>query len=234
MVKKSTKRKRSKSSGGGMKRRKTGFQSMANNIGATTKQSATEWKNIDTGGTITVATGAPDWGALGAGVFLNGIPAGVSSQQRVGRKVSMKSMTFRWSRNSPGTLVVGANNFVSPVPFRILIIYDRSPNGAVPPITDVLTSNAFEAIQNLPNSDRFLVLADRIPSKDQGHVATYMGGKMHVKFGAGLICQWFDTIGGLITDISAGAIYVYFGCTGPTAAGNENFQFNCRIRYTDA
>lgn len=145
----------------------------------------------------------------------------------------MKKMIVRWSRNSPGTIVAGANTFSTPIPFRILLIYDRSPQGAVPPITDVLTSNAFEAILNLTNSDRFLVLADRYPCVDAGHNTNYMGGKINVNFKNGLLAQFFDTPGGAIADLSAGAVYLYFGCSGATAAGSEVLQFNSRIRYTD-
>lgn len=205
---------------------------MAHNIGASTGGKSTpEWKNIDFGTTIAIPAG-PDWGG-GVGIHLNPIIRGVGNDGRIGRKVSMKKLVFRWSRNSPGLLTVGANNYSAPVPFRILLIYDRSPSGAVPPITDVLTSNNFEANLNLTNSDRFLVLSDQYPCETQGHNQHYMGGKIHVNFKTGLLAQFFDTPGGAIADMSAGAIYLYYGCSGATTAGSEALQFNSRIRYTD-
>lgn len=206
------------------------FNAAANNVGAFTNRNAVEWKNIDAGSTIlNPSASGISWPT---GVFLNGIALGNTPTTRIGRKVALTKLQVRWTRISSSIATIGGVNVLNQYPFRILVVYDRSPTGVIPVITDILVATTFEAPLNLNNTERFLVLADEYPIKDQGHTAITVGGKFNRKWPKALACQWGGAGGGTIADISCGAIYLYFGCPQPT--GNESLTFYSRIRYADA
>lgn len=226
MVKKSTKRKRSTSSGGS-KPKKQRF-SQAKNVGAVTKKNAVEWKNIDVG-TAPTNTFGSDWSIL---TFLNPVPQGTNSSQRIGRKLAMNRLHFRWAKSQVAPATATSVGVIYPI--RLLLVYDRSPTGALPGITDILSNGGFESHVNLDNSDRFIILRDMIVQEEQQHQSMYQSGKISLKFPEGLLCQWDNVAGGTIADITAGAIYFAWAATGIPAAGQVTVAFNSRIRYSDA
>lgn len=228
MVKKSTKRKRSTSSGGS-KPKKQRF-SQAKNVGAITKKNAVEWKNIDVGTAVTTVGGGSEWSIL---TFLNPVPQGTNSSQRIGRKLAMNRLHFRWVKSQ--TVPAAATDVGQYYPIRLLLVYDRSPQGALPLITDILSNAGFESHVNLDNSDRFIILRDMIVQEEQQFSAQLHSGKISLKFPQGLLCQWDNVAGGTIADITAGAIYFAYAMTGlPGATKAISVAFNSRIRYSDA
>lgn len=206
------------------------FNAAAQNVGAFTNRNAVEWKNIDAGATIlNPAASGISWPT---GVFLNGIAQGSTPNTRNGRKVALTKLQVRWTRLSTSVATVGAVTVLNQLPFRILVVYDRSPNGTIPVIQDILSGTGFDTPLNLNNSERFLILADEYPIAAQGHTAITVSGKMNRKWPKALACQWAGAGGGTIADISCGAIYLYYGC--PQPSGNETLTFYSRIRYADA
>jgi len=93
---------------------------------------------------------------------------GTGNNDRIGRKIAMTKLQLRWERWQ-GTGV--------PDPFRILVVYDRSPNGANPAITSILSANGISTPVNLSNTDRFLILMDIYPCAQQGMTELYMCNK---------------------------------------------------------
>jgi len=96
--------------------------------------------------------------------LLNGIQEGSSFYNRIGRRINMKTLYLN------GIVLRNGSNAANEEEdyCRIMIIYDRQPNGAFPTLADVLTdydnagattSNALSGL-NMNNKERFLVMSD--------------------------------------------------------------------------
>lgn len=202
----------------------------------------TELKSLDVA-TQTIAISST--AVLGS---LNLIQVGSTFCNRIGRKISMTSIQFTGQilplRTSPNQDYC-----------RIMIVYDRQVNGALPAIADILqdtdqtTTNSttpFSGI-NLNNRDRFSIIRDyhiHLPSLTfTAGVITNIGFIDPVAPTFNLHC--YHKLGGLATqyradsnpavigDISTGAIYlVVFGDV-PAGSNGYELQFETRLRYTD-
>jgi len=99
---------------------------------------------IDTG----IANYALD--TTGSIVLIPTITQGASVNQRVGKKVFLKSLQCRG---------VAFNNATASVnDCAMLIVYDKRPTGVVPAITDILVSANSQSFNNDANSGRFRIL----------------------------------------------------------------------------
>jgi len=177
------------------------------------KSSGIEKKNIDdTAPKITTA--ATTWTIN----VLNDVGQGTTATTRIGRKILMKSLLLQgWVSST--------------APIRILIIYDRQPNGALPAATDVLTSNTLMAAMNLDNRDRFICLADIFPGDDSenltGNFPTGFGWKRFIKMNLETI---YGGVAGTIADINTGSLLIMTNCYGGTVTGETGLQ---RLRFVD-
>ncbi len=88
------------------------------------------------------------------------IPEGVGEEQRIGRKIVIKKLVYRYTITLPTKTVVADTNDT----VRIMIIQDKQANGAFPAITDVLKTNFYLGLNNLVNTGRFRTLYDNIHS----------------------------------------------------------------------
>ncbi|AUM61710.1 capsid [uncultured virus] len=118
---------------------------------------------------VSSVTGAPGGVGLrldttGSVICLNLITAGSSFFNRIGRKIQMKTIRF-----TGFVQPVNATQYLYGDMARILLVYDRQPNGALPPITAILedteqngtnTTNCLSGV-NLNNKERFLVIMDK-------------------------------------------------------------------------
>ena len=114
------------------------------------------------------------------GVPLNSLPIGAALNNRVGRKITMRSIKVDILFQSPGTPASAASTGISmsrgPIfqmtPVRVLLVYDRQTNGAAVQVADVLASAgssgvggaaavSVESSNNLNNRSRFLTLFDK-------------------------------------------------------------------------
>lgn len=195
-----------------------------------------EQKQVDTSTVLNIPGGS---GLFATPVLLNGIAAGALTSQRVGRKVVLKKLSVRWMMDSATPLIS--------TPFRILVFYDKQPNGAAPLITDVLNLNTIQGNVNLNNSDRFIILKDYYPSAEggqgyamimptAGNGSNGQCGKFNLKFPGGGLQEQFLLSNDLIGDISTGAIFITWAMTGrqTTSAGNPyTLTINARVRFTD-
>jgi len=190
------------------------------------KYVAPEKKNIDVAGSVGTAGGS----AWSEPDLLNGIITGTGPTQRIGRKIQMKSLILRWQAS------VNARD----QPIRIMIVYDRQPNGDQVAISEIMAATGpvsatdpnFLSNMNLSNSDRFVILADEIdypPSLTLGGTpTTNRVGKIYRKINLPSI---YITPGDSLADISTGSIYV-FTCI-PNSVVGTGIGYNSRIRYTD-
>jgi len=112
-----------------------------------TRRGRDELKFVD-GNFVGTATTA------GAIQLLNGVTQGTDYNNRIGRKMLMKSIMCRFivklgTVDSPGQVI------------RLLIVYDAQTNAALPAVTDVLQTADVLSPMNLNNRDRFKILSDK-------------------------------------------------------------------------
>lgn len=195
--------------------RKVYTQRKGNAYSVFQKSSGIEKKNIDdSSGKFT--SGAATWTIN----VLNDVAQGTSATTRVGRKILMKSLLVQ------GYLGVA----LGAIP-RIVIVYDRQCNGAIPAPADIFTSNTVMAAMNLDNRDRFIVVADIFPGDDSENLMAnnpnVYGYKRFIKMNLETI---YAGNTGTITDITSGSLLMCTNVNGGAVANETGIQ---RIRFVD-
>lgn len=179
---------------------------------------------------------------------LNLVQEGSSFYNRVGRKIMMRSLHFVGNLVPTGNAAT-VNDFL-----RIMLIYDRQPNGAFPAASDVLldtsndgtvTTTSYSNL-NMNNAERFQVLRNikwGIPvNKGALDMSTYPIIDFHQER---TTVNEFIRLNNLEThfksssspavvgDISTGGLFLMvFGNTAAASAAYE-IAFNARLRYHD-
>lgn len=176
---------------------------------------------------VAAAAGAEPGAAFVGITELNCIRQGAAFQNRIGAKVVMKSVEFTGELYSPGGATRG--------PFRLLLVYDRQPNGAFPAITDILYDQPAAAVYygsgvNMTNKSRFAVLRDLRLTLDPADtqtrlVHTYSKVRLETEYGGDA---------GTIADIRTGALYLVAFSGALTGADVVSLR-NCisRVRFFD-
>lgn len=156
---------------------------------------------------------------------VNCIQQGATVANRIGNKVIMRSIHLRMHMSSPAAVVGQA---------RLMLVYDRQPNGAFPAITDILLSQpagvaaSYSGI-NIANKSRFLMLRDHFYIFDAAQslvhmVDLYCKGRWEAEFGANA---------GTIGDFRTGAVYLVVYATFVGGGNISTSAAQCRIRYYD-
>lgn len=188
----------------------------------TLKRLVPEKKNIDF---IQVFNLAPNQGSSGSWngpVLLNGIATGGSPNQRQGRSVQMKSIQVRLA-----TITTNPQ----PHTFRVLVVYDKQTNAALPTVAAVLESAvSSESPMNLSNGKRFIVLMDYMTNPTGLTGAIIMDPMQYRKIN--LPIEFNLGLGATIGDITTGGIYVLI-TSNQLNAELPRVSFYSRIRYTD-
>lgn len=167
--------------------------------------------------------------------LLNAIAQGTDFNQRVGRTICVKSFTLNWAASAervtsqilydPATIAAQQQYPVNnPYTFgvRVMLVYDRQPNGAIPVINALLWDMAntvypnpgtsvykttTHAFNNLNNKDRFMVLLDKkfTLGSEGGNLGVFV--KKHRRIN---LETQYNSSGGLATgvDIQTGAFYL--------------------------
>lgn len=159
---------------------------------------------------------------------------------RIGRKVNWQSLYVK------GRIYLEAASSLSDtnVPSnqaRLIFLYDKQPNGALPSITDILTSADPTSHLNLNNRDRFTVLKDKMFVFDPYSrvAATDLGNwnqTVHqIKFFKKLNLETVYNAGtaGTVADINTGSIIVVSVGTLPNGTGDVNCVLQARMRFKD-
>lgn len=181
---------------------------------------------------------------------LNLVQTGSTFCNRIGRRIEMKSIRVNGQLDFITTNTQTTYSYA-----RIMIVYDRQTNGAIPSIADILqstnqsTTNSTNSLSglNLNNRDRFVVVRDqRItlpPVTFATGVATFQSQTdaveptfnidMYSKL-KGLLTQYkADSNPAVIGDISSGGLYLV--TFGQLALGLTGYQatLECRLRFLD-
>lgn len=192
--------------------------------------------------------------ATGSVISLNLIRAGSSFFNRIGRRIELKNITFSAQIQPLRSSALGTSEYV-----RVLIIYDRQTNGAVPTIADVLqttdqaganTTTSMSGI-NLNNRDRFRIFIDEritlpnVTVPAGGPVVTVGGNvgvdplkttyniKRFAKLDRELTQYKADSAPAVIGDIATGGLFLVM--IGSIAAGQEAYAltYESRVRFND-
>jgi len=162
--------------------------------------------------TATNAVAVPATATFSTPVLLNGCAQGNSGFTRIGRRLLMKSILFRYFF-APGSSSC----------FRILVVYDKQTNGALPATTDVVNTTDAHAPLNLINADRFVTVFDKIVDVNDVNMDTlYRKVNLECLFGG---------TGSAITDIASGSLFYMVAPI--SAASGATLSFSCRVRFTD-
>lgn len=158
-------------------------------------------------------------------LLLNGIATGDDGTTRDGRKVLTRSILVRWKMTADET----PSEYGSSC--RMILFYDKQANNAAPAVTDVLTTNDVLSTNNLNNSDRFVILKDKL-------VGPYGGFGSGPKIGVFSVKTQMETLYGLTTDvigaINSGSIWFMVAFDGASVgSGVEQLSVNIRLRFVD-
>ncbi len=164
------------------------------------------------------------------------IPEGNGESDRVGRKVTIKRIGWRYEVLLPTTAVAADTSDV----VRVMMILDKQANGALPTNTIVLEDDDYQSFNNLANSKRFRILMDKSYSINCGS-GSGRGTTDTLSYGDQVItAQWhkkcsipieYDNSAttGVITSIRSNNIFVIVG----SKSGVAGFRSKVRVRYTD-
>jgi len=184
-----------------------------------------------------------DTGTIG---HIGGTVPGSGRWQRIGRQMNYRSVHIK------GTIYIATPNVgtVSNEYARLVLVYDKSPNGSTPSMGDILadvdsagavTTNSFSGL-NLNNSKRFLILRDGrfcLPGNAGAQAMTLTSTNTedpadinwYVKL-KDLPCEYKgDTAG--IASISTGALYLLTISDQPVANKGIAVKLAARTRYVD-
>lgn len=217
---------------------------------------APETKSID----LPIGANYTDTVCKTDGVFtlLNGIQLGTGFFNRIGNKIRMKSIQLEshficTTNSAPAT---ATRDYA----IRIMIIYDRQPNGAVPTIANILSnydqngaawpyaSDKFVWCQTNPNfRDRFLIVRDckqNFGGNDPTSTNVIIS-ELNNGFVDGSQCRLFKKLKGLETvyngtaspvtetSINSGALWLLVLGGVPNASAPISFRWNARLRFWD-
>jgi len=177
-------------------------------------------------GAAAAVVGAEPAAAYTGMTEVNLIRQGATVAQRIGNKVVIKSLDL-WAMVNSSTTGYGVA--------RVMLVYDRQPNGAFPAIGDIILSQPSASVSdfsgiNMANKSRFQMIRDEavVTSGVTGPHAVilhwFCKGKWEVEFGADA---------GAITDFRTGAIYLIAYYTHNYVNVPSIADIHCRVRYYD-
>jgi len=211
------------------------YRSPMSTLGPIARQSIRTggWANPSRGGemkfvdTIVNTNVTHSVSTFGNGTLLNGLAVGSTASQRIGRKVTLKSLLIRYS-----FAVQNATTWATPL--RILVVYDKQANATAPAITDILLTDNFNSQNNLSNRDRFVTLVDQITDNIGGgdNAANYVIADTLFKR-INLETMFNDGNAGTIGDITSGSIYMFVAGTNRLNGADLLQDTKVRVRYTD-
>lgn len=185
---------------------------------------------------------------------LNIVDTGAAADQRIGRKINLKSVVAKvdWRIKN----VAASTTPIEPVEIRTMLVWDKNPNGAYPSISDILQpvivtpttldgdnnpilKPAPSSPNNLDNRDRFRTLWDQNDSLSPGGDSIRQYDKYMKLSGETIFSGSTDYN---ISMIKTGALYIVLLSDGyDDVSMNESnvrkrplCKYNVRVRYTDS
>lgn len=165
--------------------------------------------------------------------LLNGVPRGDGFNQRIGDRITMRSLHVRVFLMNQ----TGANGFFGGI-VRVMLYYDLQPNTAFPTTSDLFAApQAGYSYLNLNYRDRFIIIRDKFCMLNQGTGDFCVNFcninkklRTETKFNAGINPDDISTI-------TTGALYLSV-CWGENNDNTVNipgmqWNANCRLRFMD-
>lgn len=167
--------------------------------------------------TPAVLTNIPNSGAV---VCINAVPTGTSVSNFLGNQVSIKSVGYRVELDLGTTPV--------PTSGRVLLIYDKQPNGTLAAWTDIFTSAQYLAYGNPNTRERFVILRnDQFSLSPQGDQTLFYDRYVKVN----MTTTYASGSPGTVPQ--TGAILLAYISDQPTAANQPRISANIRTRFYD-
>lgn len=157
------------------------------------------------------------------------VAQGTSVNQRIGKKILLKSLQLRGYASNGSTAVT---NDVA-----VLFVYDKRPTGSLPTVTDFLDTANSRSFNNDSNSGRFKILKrmDFLLSGTQTTTVGYGPAKsmdFYLKLNG--LQEVFKAAGtGAIGDIEEGALYMVTVGSNAAGTGAANVNVGMRVRFVD-
>jgi len=190
---------------------------------------------------MTIATLAAN--TTGAFQLMNGMQMGTTYNDRIGRRICVKSIYIRGIVGQEAAITTISSPINAPGQLaRLIVFVDMQPNGAVPALTDILFEATACAQLNPNNRDRFKILVDKQWTVGRLTYDTTNG------IGFADNCQWpvkkYKKMNvkttfnggnaGTIGDIATGALYMLWVGSEPAGTDTDCVFFGtARIRYYD-
>lgn len=171
-----------------------------------------------------------------ARTLLNGMDQGSTALTRIGNKINMDSIQVK------GLIMPGQDTVTDPTHVRIMIVYDKQPNGAVWGVTDLLTSSSSNSFRNMAYQSRFKVIYDKtfamggfiqdVVNHAYDSNSCVRSINIYKKLPADARNSQYTGAGAGIATINTGSLYML---TISNVNDGTTYVFNaiCRLRYYD-
>lgn len=159
---------------------------------------------------------------------INKVALGAEDYQRVGNKTQCLRIGLRG-------IVMPSTENVAVDPYneiRMIVMYDRQPNGALPAIGEIFTyPTDVNSPRNPDFSDRFITLADKSFLVYNKADQNYQGSKFRINIKKKLKTE-FKGNGNTIADVSTGSIFVFW-LSDSAVADHPFVKYNTAYTYMD-
>lgn len=234
-----------------MARRRPARPSNAQVLAAVAKAAGGELKGMDTeiliAGPVVSTTGTN-----GDAVTLNLVETGAGSYNRIGRKITLKSvrikgtMVYTYSHAATSADQVGST-------LRMVVVWDKQPSGVLPVFSDIFGSTSQDGTESsdifdnlrFDNTGRFSVLRDKMLTVNP-QLSNSEGGSTDRAVNSVPVDEFINLKGKqtifsgdsdptTIADISSGGLYVFFRADASTADTSDwslsNGTTKARLRF---
>jgi len=199
-----------------------------------------EYKFHDTLSSFTSSTNF-EGGSVLAGT-LNGVAQGTEAFERVGNKITVKSVEMRVVCDIHANSAGAATGVQIPTGVRVLLVLDKQANGAAPAFTDVLTGSGEGTLdmKKIENSERFVIIRDfflRFSPAGVAHDGTfwYNGAtrvfkKIYKRLDLPID---FGAIAGTVGSVRSNNLVLLAAAKHIGSTAGPSIDVQSRIRYTD-
>lgn len=165
----------------------------------------------------------------GTAFCLNRIIPGEASNQRVGARVSTKSVSFRFEVDLPVTTSTPVAGIPVQCSGRVVLVWDKQPNAAIATWSGVFQYASYLSYMDIGNAQRFTILRNQQFSlSPQGDQTLFFDG--YVKINMDTIFPAASVNGAPTT----GALLLMYISDQTAAASQPLIQGCWRVRYLDA
>ncbi len=164
------------------------------------RQTTKELKGIDS---TLAGAGTPTTGFI---VLLNGVAAGDDINERNGRAILNKYIDVVYKCGTDGSSGVHLNSF------RVIFFYDRSPNGVLATVADVLSTASLFSPRRLDTASRFNILYDKVHDSNSTATTEITNGAVtrHVRVNVKNLPSHFTSSSAGIGSIREGSLCVLY------------------------